>query len=1336
MQNVSGSFLSKNIYHWVAKKFWVGAIFLLVTTACYISVGRYLVSNVDNYSSKLIESINSETPFTISVHRISGIWRGLTPELIISDAKIDFKKDFFSPVEVDQVRLSFNPIASLFAQSPRFYEIKIHGASARQDLLKSKPLLFKMFFSKSSFDSQWIKRIFLNIRKISFIDSVIDLRFGNSSANLFGVNFELKRSGTKHQAQIIVSLDQERVFEFVASGAGNPYKLDSYYGDLYFFANLEPHKSITMLHDFLLPTRTFNSGRIESWFSITPENLDGQVEFLLRDFQLAYNGVEFKIPAERFSGLARIHRSDHNWKIDGLDLLIDSGESSISIQESSFSLNKNNITATISSVDVNSLTAILQNSIALSEEFTEFLSKSKPSGELKNLILTSNYLDLGSRSKWSAKLHFDNLEIESWNKSPAFRNATGMLRMSQEGGSLLLSSEDFSLWFPKIYEDFLYYESFEAKTDIQWDDDVLYLNSGSFTAIGEEGLGSGIFELRIPDREDSKGVELNLQVGMKDANLDYLDKYLSIKVHPSAKSWLKTALRSGDLDDLGFLWRGSLKFDQREHRTMQFFANFSNLNIKFNSNWPEAKELSGLVLLDDREVSIWTDNGIIENIGLDFVSAELFPVPSEGYQLELATHSDTDAGDFLSLVNQTLMSDLSRDAFRYWSIEGETSLTLGLQMDVSEGFKSLIVDADAVLRSVDAHVRPGNIEIDDINGIIRYDPEFGFASSEIIGSLWGNPLAFNLNSWVPNHEEVSVLSQVERIGERVKGVRGDFITKIELSKLANWLETESMAFAEGSTEVELVLRVFPGMRPTFNFNSRLEGVTLDLPKPWGKAPEKNVELRGFWMPQSSVNIAHLWLESGLSFDVALGEKGFIGSNLKFLKPQLNLGNWIESAWLESRNLKRYPDEGKFTISGSINSLDVDEWKLFYEKYFARDLEALKALRTAGITESRSTIDFVVDDLEISHLLFFGLSVNSLNLDYWKTRTGHFFRNDSHWMKGVISLNDKIIKAHLDKIDFSELSSIDWPTNTPGIHGQNPKIEVTIDEILKKDFHIGSLAFVLESSERALTVSDIKGNLIGLAFDTVAPASLSTSFENEGKTRIFANLKLEDLAYTFDYFGYEPFVMTDNGTANLDISWQGGIRDFKIRDSIGEIKLNLGSGSFLEVSSGASNALRIISILDLVDLLDQLSLAHIFDSGVPFNRLTTDLNLEASKIEIPVFEMSGSGSAFSYTGEIDLSNGGDLIGDSMLGGELIVTLPVAKNLPWIAGLAAGSAFIPVATGVYVASKLFESDVDRFSSGIYAVSGTLNKPIIELNKVFDNSSNETKILKKSDIGKDSR
>ena len=66
---------------------------------------------------------------------------------------------------------------------------------------------------------------------------------------------------------------------------------------------------------------------------------------------------------------------------------------------------------------------------------------------------------------------------------------------------------------------------------------------------------------------------------------------------------------------------------------------------------------------------------------------------------------------------------------------------------------------------------------------------------------------------------------------------------------------------------------------------RLEFRNVKLHQHNEKIEQQIIELRGFWMPQSSVNIAHLWLESGISLDVSLGEKGYKGSNLKFLKPQ-------------------------------------------------------------------------------------------------------------------------------------------------------------------------------------------------------------------------------------------------------------------------------------------------------------------------------------------------------------------------------------------------------------------------------------------------------------------
>ena len=265
----------------MAKKLWVVIVCLLIAIASYISLGRYLVANIEKYSDNFIQSFNSEAPLIINTHRVSGIWRGLTPELIIDNAKIHFKNDFFEPLEIDQARLSFRPIASLLAQSPRFYEIKIYGARTQQDFLKNKSFLFEQLSSNSTFDNKWIKNSLSNIKAVSLIDSHIDLSIDEVAGNPFTINLELRRFGKKHKIQFAINSNKDRVFQFALDGIGDPFRLNSYYGDIYFFANLESHKSTASLFSSLVPGKVLSTGRIESWLKINPDALEGHVKFFV-----------------------------------------------------------------------------------------------------------------------------------------------------------------------------------------------------------------------------------------------------------------------------------------------------------------------------------------------------------------------------------------------------------------------------------------------------------------------------------------------------------------------------------------------------------------------------------------------------------------------------------------------------------------------------------------------------------------------------------------------------------------------------------------------------------------------------------------------------------------------------------------------------------------------------------------------------------------------------------------------------------------------------------------------------------------------------------------------
>ena len=63
---------------------------------------------------------------------------------------------------------------------------------------------------------------------------------------------------------------------------------------------------------------------------------------------------------------------------------------------------------------------------------------------------------------------------------------------------------------------------------------------------------------------------------------------------------------------------------------------------------------------------------------------------------------------------------------------------------------------------------------------------------------------------------------------------------------------------------------------------------------------------------------------------------------------------------------------------------------------------------------------------------------------------------------------------------------------------------------------------------------------------------------------------------------------------------------------------------------------------------------------------------------------------------------------------MATLPVVNNLPWVAALTAG---LPIAAGVFVVSKLFEKQVSQLASAVYSIGGSWDDPQIRLDRIFD-------------------
>ncbi|MEM0955316.1 MAG: AsmA-like C-terminal region-containing protein, partial [Pseudomonadota bacterium] len=136
--------------------------------------------------------------------------------------------------------------------------------------------------------------------------------------------------------------------------------------------------------------------------------------------------------------------------------------------------------------------------------------------------------------------------------------------------------------------------------------------------------------------------------------------------------------------------------------------------------------------------------------------------------------------------------------------------------------------------------------------------------------------------------------------------------------------------------------------------------------------------------------------------------------------------------------------------------------------------------------------------------------------------------------------------------------------------------------------------------------------------------------------------------------------------------------------------------------------------NLTEIVRRLSLdlSNVYKSGVPFDTLQGDLRFQAGHIDVPNIDVRSRSSRLQFAGIAEAAS-------ETVEGELVATLPIASNLPWVFALVSG---LPAAAGVYVVSKLFDDQMDRFSSAVYSVDGDWADPKVSFERIFDNKPDQ--------------
>jgi uncharacterized protein YhdP len=112
------------------------------------------------------------------------------------------------------------------------------------------------------------------------------------------------------------------------------------------------------------------------------------------------------------------------------------------------------------------------------------------------------------------------------------------------------------------------------------------------------------------------------------------------------------------------------------------------------------------------------------------------------------------------------------------------------------------------------------------------------------------------------------------------------------------------------------------------------------------------------------------------------------------------------------------------------------------------------------------------------------------------------------------------------------------------------------------------------------------------------------------------------------------VETEDGDVALGLRWPGAPQDFSLAQAQGSMQVQIGSGSFLQASAGATEALRVVSILNLADIVQRLSLSNMFESGIPFDSVQGEVELGGGTLTVARMDVQG-GSSFQFSGVSDV-----------------------------------------------------------------------------------------------------
>ncbi|MDP3816094.1 YhdP family protein [Pseudomonas sp.] len=1254
----------------------------LVLAALYVSLGRELVPLVAEYRLEAEDKARAALAMPLQIGALEGRWQGLAPLLIAHDMLLG---EGPGALQLDQVRVVPDVLASLLARQLRVARLELDGLQlvVQQDAagawtLKGLP----QRRSAAPLDLTQVLRQLQVVKRLSLLNSQVTLQaYEQPPRTLTYVNLTLRNGIARQRLDGRLLLPDGQPLALQLRTRLRAERWQDAQAELYLSlpqSDWAAWLPASLLADWRV--EQFRAGG-EVWLSWAKGGVQRAVSRLHAPQLKAGYGKREPVALSNLSLNAYFTRSAEGFQLLLDDLAFSRGEQRWG--EARLALTQQQDSATVQEqwllsadrLELAPLQPLVAALAPLPEKALAVLKQLKPVGALRNI-----QLDYRPRVEGSTRLQFAaNLErigFAAYLGSPAAENISGSISGDLGQGELRLDTENFALHLDTLFPQPWRYKTAKARLTWQLDEQAFTLRSPYLQVVGEEGKIAGDFLIRL-QRDPAAEDYMDLRVGMRQGDARFTEKYLPSRapgMSPELDAWLKSAIRSGAVDEGFFQYQGSLnKGAENSARSLSLFFAVHQAELAFQPGWPALREGRGTVFIEDSGVRVELAEGRLLDSRVHNAQALIATaLPGQPPRLLLTGELRSSVGDALQILQQAPIG--TAELFAGWSGAGPLTGKLKLDLPLRKGLSPEVV-VDFATDGAQLKLANPTLQLSQLQGAFRYHTARGLSAPDIRAQVLGHAVRGKaLAEGTAGHAR----SRIEANGQ------------IAVSELSNWLGVTQPLPLSGNLPYQLSLTL-DGLDSQLRVDSDLKGLAVELPAPFGKTADSTSSAS--WRMSLGGNERRYWLDyaelASLAFAAPVGQ-------FSAGRGELRLGDGAATL----------PMSQGVRLRGRVTELDWAAWQATLQPY-------------AQLPKADAQQLFKDAQLQIERFSGFGTSLDALSVGVQRADKAWAVKLDSERVKGQIEVaDDKAAPIALNleylrlpaaepKVEVDTAVVADKPDPLLGVDPrQIPAIDLRIATVYQGIEPLGAWSLKARPNAEGVQFSELKLNLKGLQIDGQAgwqgtPEAATTWFKGR--------LGGADLAGVLIAWGYAPTASSASFRLDVDGNWPGSPAWFALKRFSGSMDVALRKGQFSEVQ-GPASALRVFGLLNFNSIGRRLRLdfSDLLGKGLSYDRVKGLLVAsDGVFVTREPLALQGPSSNLQLDGTLDMRL-------EQVNAKLLVTLPVSNNLP-LAALIVGAPAIGGA--LFVVDKLLGDRVARFASVQYDVKGSWQDPQISFDKPFE-------------------